>query len=628
MYARKRTVALIVLLIFCLTLLPGCSVPTIKPEVSASSAETVPLEEADTTLFIYMCGSDLETRYGAATKNIGELLSVSLPENVNIILQTGGASKWRDYQISSSALQRFQIKDNDLHLLDSLPNASMGAAATLENFLVWGIESFPAEQYAVILWDHGSGCLSGLAFDEQHSYDSLSLQELSQAFQTAIEKTGQRFSLIGLDACFMSTAETAFALSPYGDYLLASEEMTPTAGWDYAKIVESLSDSPTGKELGIDICDGFYEKCKSDQTETGVILCLIDLQNMDLLKDLINSFGQDLQAFAEQQELFFVARSAGAVPRFGSSTKVEGAGNLIDLGLFAEEMENRPLANALDNIIVYKKAGAGYIESSGISIYYPVDYDASQLQEYLSLCPFEEYAVFLQESYLSIPVGDLVSFENRGSAKENGQFSISLDPSCLRYVSAVDFELSKDGIVIGRDNNLYDQWDTCVFTSDFLGKWLSIDDILLYCSPAGESPNALFFTAPILLNGNPSNLRFLFEIESEDNDSISGSFKIQGAWDGIDGGSSMPLSRILPLNPGDEITILDSDGNPVDTIVYRDDTTIKETLLPSGTYEYRFIVTDLFGKEYVSDTAVFSVSAISPEEVTTEMTQINPADPQ
>ena len=349
---------------------------------------------------------------------------------------------------------------------------------------------------------------------------------------------------------------------------------------------------------------------------------------MDLLKDLINSFGQDLQAFAEQQELFFVARSAGSVPRFGSSSGAEGSGNLVDLGLFAKEAENNLLTDALNEIIVYKKAGAGHAESSGISIYYPVDYHASQLQEYLNLCPFEEYATFLQTSYLSIPSGNLVSFQDRGSVKENGQFSIALDPACLRYVSTVDFELCKDGVVLGRDNDLYDQWDTGVFTSAFLGKWLSIDDILLCCSPAGESPEALFFTAPILLNGSPSNLRFLFEIEGEDNDSISGSFQIQGAWDGVEGESSMPLSRILSLNPGDEITILDLDGNSVDTIVYRDDTAIGEAMLPSGTYEYRFIVTDLFGKEYASDTAVFSVSAISSEEATVEITQVNPTDPQ
>ena len=53
------------------------------------------------TLFIYMCGSNLETKQGLASKNIDELLSADKGD-MNIVIQTGGAKTWRHHNISSS----------------------------------------------------------------------------------------------------------------------------------------------------------------------------------------------------------------------------------------------------------------------------------------------------------------------------------------------------------------------------------------------------------------------------------------------------------------------------------------------------------------------------------------------
>ena len=49
------------------------------------------VKKGSKTLFIYMCGSDLESKQGAATKNIEEILSTQLDDNINVVIQTGGA---------------------------------------------------------------------------------------------------------------------------------------------------------------------------------------------------------------------------------------------------------------------------------------------------------------------------------------------------------------------------------------------------------------------------------------------------------------------------------------------------------------------------------------------------------
>lgn len=59
--------------------------------------------------------------------------------------------------------------------------------------------------------------------------------ELDAAFQGA-KCDKQPLDMIGLDACCMATLETALVLSPYADYMVASQEMEPSCGWDYTSI--------------------------------------------------------------------------------------------------------------------------------------------------------------------------------------------------------------------------------------------------------------------------------------------------------------------------------------------------------------------------------------------------------
>ena len=45
--------------------------------------------------------------------------------------------------------------------------SSMGEAETLADFLEWGVQTYPADKMGLILWNHGSGSINGVCFDEQ-----------------------------------------------------------------------------------------------------------------------------------------------------------------------------------------------------------------------------------------------------------------------------------------------------------------------------------------------------------------------------------------------------------------------------------------------------------------------------
>ena len=44
----------------------------------------------DWAIYWYLCGSDLESEGGCATEDISELLDVELPDNVKVVIETGG----------------------------------------------------------------------------------------------------------------------------------------------------------------------------------------------------------------------------------------------------------------------------------------------------------------------------------------------------------------------------------------------------------------------------------------------------------------------------------------------------------------------------------------------------------
>ena len=61
------------------------------------------------TIMLYLCGSDLESLYGCATDDINEILDANVGDNVNIVIETGGASYWQNDTISNQTNQRYLI---------------------------------------------------------------------------------------------------------------------------------------------------------------------------------------------------------------------------------------------------------------------------------------------------------------------------------------------------------------------------------------------------------------------------------------------------------------------------------------------------------------------------------------
>lgn len=344
--------------------------------LSVSAAETW-------AVYWYLCGSNLESEDGAASADLAELLKTRLPDNVKVIIQTGGASKWHGHGISAKHISRYVYQGGKLELLARLPQASMGDEKTLTSFLAFCKEKYSADHQVFVFWDHGGGSIGGVANDENFNFDALSLKEINNSFKQVYTASPARppFEIIGFDACLMATLDTASAISGFAKYMVASQDVEPANGWQYTAWVNALgaNTSISPEALGKIICDTYLEGCEDAQTAGNATLSLINLAKIPIVNLAYNALGLEAVSLAMDDDSFYAAygRQAKAAENYANS-RSEGYTNMVDLGSLVRRLKkNLPefaphFLDALGEAVVYKVHGP-YRSPSGLSCYYPFD---------------------------------------------------------------------------------------------------------------------------------------------------------------------------------------------------------------------------------------------------------------
>ena len=170
--------------------------------------------EADLTLLVYMCGSNLQE---AGCYDIYEMGIAETGDEVNIVVLAGGASEWAFDEIAGNTRNLITIRDGEFESITDWGWASMGSGESLLEFLQYGLSEYPADRTAVILWDHGAGSEAGICFDDTtQEQDGLSLIEINDVLYDLNERLNSfHIDLFGCDACMMATYEMAAMLSYY-----------------------------------------------------------------------------------------------------------------------------------------------------------------------------------------------------------------------------------------------------------------------------------------------------------------------------------------------------------------------------------------------------------------------------
>lgn len=325
------------------------------------------------TMMVYMCGTDLESKYGMASSDIDEMCAASkkFGDNFNLIVYTGGCSKWKKSGISSNVNQIYRIRNGKLEkLVDDDGKKSMTDPNTLSSFIKYCNKNFPANRNELIFWDHGGGSVSGYGYDEKFkSSGSMDLAGIDKALKNG----GVTFDFIGFDACLMATAENALMLNDYADYLIASEETEPGIGWYYTDWLAAFgkNTSRSTLDIGKDIVDDFVSECAKKCKGQKTTLSVIDLAEFShTVPSKLSAFSKSVSSKISQKDFKEVSDARYSTREFAQSSKIDQV-DLVNLAENMKTSEGRQLSDALKSAVKYNRTSSNMTNAYGVSIYFP-----------------------------------------------------------------------------------------------------------------------------------------------------------------------------------------------------------------------------------------------------------------
>lgn len=337
------------------------------------------------SVYLYLCGSDLETNYGCASQDLYEIVQAKLGKNVRVVVQTGGAASWQNTSISSKRLQRYMFEDNNGgDRVSDEADRSMGDEQTFADFLMFCQQKYPAEHQIVIIWNHGGGSVYGAAYDERHNDDYLSVKEIKNAFAKVYGDHPAKlpFDIIGFDCCLMSTLDIARVVQPYGQYMVASQATEPGCGWNYKEFLDGLAKDTSQSTLNIAklICDSYLRGCKEIDQADEATLSAVYLPNIPKLDIAYNLMGFEAAGYAARDNSFYslMGRTAINAENYSNIKAQNSYSDMMDLGAFADGLKGKipqsveELKKVLRETVHYQVSGR-YYSPSGLSCYYPYD---------------------------------------------------------------------------------------------------------------------------------------------------------------------------------------------------------------------------------------------------------------
>ncbi len=356
---------------------PSSLVSDQKPDTSVASGSRdkrtqIIGDGKDTvTVMVYMCGTDLESKYGMATNDLREMMGATYGDNVNVIVYTGGCSGWKNSSVSSSVNQIWQVKGGQLvNLVRDDGSKAMTDHNTLSSFIKYCTANFPANRNELIFWDHGGGSVSGYGYDEKYKGSgSMRLGDIGKALSDG----GTTFDFIGFDACLMATAETALLLDKYADYMIASEETEPGIGWYYTNWLTKLGQDTSVSTIDLcrNIIDDYTSACAAQCRGQKTTLSLTDLAEFaNTVPAKLGAFSRSVSGLIENENYRTVSDARYTTREFAQSSKIDQV-DLVHLAMNMGTSEGSELAEAIRSAVKYNRTSTDMTNAYGISVYFP-----------------------------------------------------------------------------------------------------------------------------------------------------------------------------------------------------------------------------------------------------------------
>lgn len=213
---------------------------------------------------------------------------------------------------------------------------NMGSPQTLIDFINWARTNYPAEHYALIMSDHGTG-LGGAMVDESSGNDWLTIPELGQALRTATNNGADKIDVLYMNACLMAMIEDAYQMRDTIDYYVASESIQWTTTGQFEYDVLGVGPTATARDVAYNFA-GQY----ASTTNLPYTISVMDMSKISGVITAINPFALALKTTMTQHALEVLEVSV-QVQRFDNNNDnlIDTRDVYIDLFDFAMRIKNR-----------------------------------------------------------------------------------------------------------------------------------------------------------------------------------------------------------------------------------------------------------------------------------------------
>lgn len=587
------------------------------------------------TVMIYVSASSLEDEHNRAN-DLLKNISYDLPENINVIIETGGSKAWDIDGIDHKKTQDFAVQKNGIRLIHERDAKNMGDGKTYEEFLSRTIRNYPADRYISVIWGEGGNPVSGVGHDITNGYDSLTLNEISDA----LSQVGTKLDIIGFDSSTSASLEMAYAVSPYADYMVAAQDVMPITGWDYRGLFELLSVTPDAgaAQVGQKICEDI-KKNAPDEVKPFTVISVIDLGD---IPSLVNSFDSLAKSMSEASEnidkLRAITAYMNSAQYMGANSEWEGYSNLVDLDSFALSVTRaigadiNEISHAISKSVIYKATGKLQKTASGLSVYYPKTGDSKEINKYKPICPSLSYCEYIDKIMPSPTITDRIAeckttqsriyYESVADANTitaepdlNGEYRLDVaNPDIIAEASVNLYKYDEETgkyLYLYNDNavsysNIANQYEYTLHNNQF-----ELNKIPVSMYLVNDYGNKQIYSIPVIYKKKVSAVRVLAETEESETD-----YTVLGIWGGMDKVTGILNRNYESISVGDTITPIYKiyGGDKVDYARGKDLTIVfgglnaKARSLDDGEYILLYTAKDIYGKLWESNTT--NVTAI------------------
>ena len=365
-----KNIKLFIIAVLSLAAATACEIASVDPPEYATRQKTV---------LVYMVANN--NLSSNATSNIKDMMEGYLPTDDNLLVYLHSTN-------GNPILLRLYKDEEGVAGKDTVyrfPARNSADPASLASALKVCRTMYPAEEYGLVLWSHGTGWLPQQYYSKVRSFGldgttEMDIIEMAKAIP-------YKLNYVIFDACLMGGIEVAYELKDSVDYIIASPTEILSDGFPYNRIMEHIFKSSTQLQaIAQEYFNHYNSKSGSSRSATISLVKTSELANVaQLAKEIFNKYGNN-------GNFSNMLVDTTAVQKYYRGEKHW----FYDFGGLMQQLAGSDAAaldKALEKAVVYKAATPEFLtlkidqnKFSGISTYIPSPRaDAELLEYYLNL---------------------------------------------------------------------------------------------------------------------------------------------------------------------------------------------------------------------------------------------------